>query len=181
MMTARVPRTLTALLFAGAFSTVSAVQADTRVFRSVGENGEVVFSDRAGGAAQQIVVDAPAPATTPSAGSAQLQEILNVADSLEASRLQRERLRLDRERVRAQVVAAQAAQAQAEADALQAENERNNRLINPYGRPARHGYRPHHPRDSHHGDQSRADRENPAQAEPPTRQYRFNWRDRPSD
>lgn len=142
------------------------VVAQTQVYRSVGPQGEVVFSDRAGGNAQRIELDAPAPAENAQTAQDRTREVLAVAGQLEASRLQREQLRLERERLRLQAARQRATRPPIYADPRDANRERI------YLRD-----------DHHHGHNRRVPlplEPPPPAAEEPATRYRFKWHDRPS-
>ncbi|MEQ8859702.1 MAG: hypothetical protein RIC56_13740 [Pseudomonadales bacterium] len=78
--------------------TVQALAAESsqEIYLSVGENGELSFSDVAGPGAQRVVVETAAPLDDPLAElDRRIEQTLSVANALEASRLAREKVRAE--------------------------------------------------------------------------------------
>jgi hypothetical protein len=134
------PKILFGLLWAAFASFAQAAE----VFRSVGPDGTVQFSDERVEGAEPVRLETPEPATGSPAGTASTTAAtLEVAEALAQDRRERGAERREALRLRAELAESRARQAEAQARQAAAERIDQDRFLGPgFGFPLRPGHRP---------------------------------------
>lgn len=134
------PQALLGLLCAGLAGFAQAAE----VYRSVGPDGTVQFSDQRVAGAEPVSVEAPVPATGSLEGTASsTAAALEVAQVLAQDRRDRGAERREALRLRAELAESKARQAEAQARQAAAERIDQDRYLGPgFGFPLRPGHRP---------------------------------------